>query len=162
MTRVVLVAAMARDRVIGNAGGMPWHLPADLKHFKAVTLGHPVIMGRRTFESIGKPLPGRTNVVVSRGRPDLPEGVLLAGSLDEALEQIGGNTAMVIGGGEIFRQALPGADRMELTLIDAATDGDTYFPDWSSADWKLTDMAARPPDERNAHALVFCSFERRN
>lgn len=162
MQELVLVAAMARDRVIGNAGGMPWHLPADLKHFKTVTMGHPVIMGRRTFESIGKPLPGRTNVVVSRGRPDLPEGVLLAGSLDDALERIGGDSAMVIGGGEIFRQALPRADRMELTLIDAVTDGDTYFPEWPSADWKLTDMTARPPDGRNAHALVFCSFKRRN
>lgn len=162
MQELVLVAAMARNRVIGDAGGMPWHLPADLKHFKTVTMGHPVIMGRRTFESIGKPLPGRTNVVVSRGRPDLPEGVLLAGSLDEALERIGGDTAMVIGGGEVFRQALPRADCMELTLIDAAINGDTCFPEWSSADWKLTDMSARPPDERNAHALVFASFARRD
>jgi dihydrofolate reductase len=162
MTRVVLVAAMAHNRVIGHEGGMPWHLPADLKHFKAVTLGHPVIMGRRTFESIGRPLPGRTNIVISRGRPDLPEGVALAGSFEEALQGVASETAMVIGGGEIYRQALPHADRLELTLIDADISGDTQFPEWRPAEWRLTAMTSHPPDERNTHALVFCSFERRN
>lgn len=162
MQELVLVAAMARDRVIGHEGGMPWHLPADLKHFKALTLGHPVIMGRRTFDSIGKALPGRTNIVITRGRPELPQGVVRAGSLDEALRVVEDESVMVIGGGEIYRQALPRADRLELTLIDADISGDTQFPEWRSANWRLTAMKLHPPDERNSHALVFCSFERRN
>lgn len=160
MPELTLVAAMARERVIGNAGGMPWHLPADLKHFKAVTMGHPVVMGRRTFESIGRALPGRTNIVVSRGRPALPDGVLLAGSLEQAMSQTDEGRLMVIGGGEIYRQALPRADRMELTLIDARVAGDTRFPHWSPGQWRLAAMTARPPDERNPSALVFCSLTR--
>lgn len=160
MTEIVLVAAMARNRVIGRAGGMPWHLPADLAHFKALTTGHAVIMGRRTFESIGRPLPRRTNIVVSRGRPNLPESVVLAGSLDAALEQATGERVMVIGGGEIYRQALPRADRLELTLIDAVIPGDTRFPDVSGGDWRLASMQARPADDRNPHNLVFCSLVR--
>ena len=151
---------MARHRVIGHDGGMPWRLPADLKHFKAVTLGHPVLMGRRTFESIGRALPGRHNIVVSRGRPELPAGVLLVPSLEAALDQVPDERLMVIGGGEIYRQALPMAHRLELTFIDAAIAGDTTFPDWSSEDWLLERMRARPADADNAHGLVFASFRR--
>lgn len=160
MREIVLVAALARNRVIGHAGGMPWHLPADLKHFKAVTMGCPVVMGRRTFESIGRALPGRTNIVVSRGQPELPDGVMLAGSLEQVLSRFEHEQLMVIGGGEIYRHALPLADRMELTLIDAQVAGDTRFPQWSSDHWRLVGMTARPPDERNAAALVFCSLLR--
>lgn len=160
MAELTLVAALARNRVIGHAGGMPWHLPADLKHFKAVTMGCPVVMGRRTFESIGRALPGRTNIVVSRGQPELPEGVVRAASLDQVLSRFGQERLMVIGGGEIYRQALPLADRMELTLIDAQVPGDTRFPEWCSGHWRLVGMTARPPDERNAAALVFCSLVR--
>src|SRR6056297_2326496 len=116
---VVLVAALARNRVIGADGGMPWHLPADLARFKQVTLGHPVIMGRATFESIGRPLPGRRNIVLSRRGFDAPRGVECAGSLDEALDRLDADTpAMVIGGGQVYAEALPGAARMELTLIE--------------------------------------------
>lgn len=160
VTEVVLVAAMARNRVIGDAGGMPWHLPADLKHFKTVTMGHPVIMGRRTFESIGRPLPGRCNIVISRSRPELPDGVLRAGSLNAAIELAGADQVMVIGGGQIYRQALGRADRLELTLIDALVEGDTTFPQWPRADWRLVKMQARPADEANPHHLVFVTFER--
>ena len=118
--RLVLVAAMARSRVIGRHGDMPWRLPADLAHFKALTLVHPVIMGRRTFESIGRALPGRTNIVISRSRPELPAGVKLAASLDEAIGLgLGSEQLMVIGGGQIYAEALPRARRLELTLIDA-------------------------------------------
>jgi len=151
---------MARNRVIGDAGGMPWHLPADLKHFKAVTLGHPVIMGRRTFESIGRPLPGRRNVVVSRSQPELPDGVVLADSLDSALAAAAAGRVMVIGGGQIYREALARADRLELTLIDAVIGGDTVFPEWPPAEWRLAAMAARPADEANPCNLVFATFER--
>ncbi|MDZ7791767.1 MAG: type 3 dihydrofolate reductase [Xanthomonadales bacterium] len=157
---LVLVAAMARNRVIGDAGGMPWHLPADLKHFKAVTMGCPVIMGRRTFESIGRPLPGRTNIVISRSRPELPDGVVLAGSLDEAIECEPGERLMVIGGGQVYREVLARADRMELTLIDAVVTGDTVFPEWSAAEWRLVGMRSQPADDANPHNLVFATLER--
>lgn len=158
---ITLVAAMTRDRIIGHEGGMPWHLPADLEHFKAVTMGHPVIMGRRTFESIGRALPGRLNVVVSRGRPDLPEGVVLAASLDQALATVSDAAeVMIIGGGEIYRQALELADRLELTLIGADIEGDTRFPAFALADWQLVRMTARPADAANAHPLRFVSLER--
>lgn len=160
MTEITLVAAMARNRVIGDEGGMPWHLPADLRHFKAVTMGCPVVMGRRTFESIGRALPGRTNIVISRSRPDLPDGVLLAAGLDEAIERAGAQRVMVIGGGQVYREALQRADRMELTLIDAVVTGDTVFPEWPAAEWHLAAMQARPSDEANAYNLVFATFER--
>lgn len=139
---------------------MPWHLPADLKHFKAVTLGHPVVMGRRTFESIGRALPGRINIVISRGQPDLPEGVVLAHSLDEAVEHVAGERVMVIGGGAIYREAIDRADRMELTHIDATVSGDTTFPEWRFEDWRLERMRVRPADEANGHTLVFTSYAR--
>lgn len=153
---------MARDQVIGRDGAMPWHLPADLKHFKALTLGHPVIMGRRTFDSIGRALPGRTNLVISRSRPDLPAGVLVAGSLPAALAIVApAESVMVIGGGQIYRQALDLAERLELTLIDARIDGDTWFPalDWSA--WQVVSLASRPADPANAYPLRFVSLVRR-
>jgi dihydrofolate reductase len=158
---IVLVAAMARHRAIGHGGQMPWHSPADLKHFKKVTLGNPVVMGRRTFESIGRPLPGRLNVVISRSRPQLPEGVVLAGSLEEALRQCAAHdAAMVIGGGEIYSQAMPLATRMELTFIDTAVEADTFFPAWPPDQWRLEAMTVRPPDDANAFGLSFCTFRR--
>lgn len=161
MPQITLVAAMSRNHVIGRDGGMPWHLPADLAHFKSVTLGHPVLMGRKTFESIGRPLPGRLNVVISRGQPTLPEGVLLAKSLDEAIAACGqAPELMVIGGGEIYRQAITRADRLALTLVDADIDGDTHFPGFSLPQWKLASMSVRPADDRNAHRLVFVDFRR--
>lgn len=162
MPELILVAAMARNRVIGHQGRMPWHLPADLKHFKAITLGHPVVMGRKTFESIGKPLPGRLNVVVSRKQPQLPDGVVLAGSLDEALKACDdADRVMVIGGGEIYRQALPLASGLELTFVDDEPEGDTRFPEFDRLEWELKQMTARPADADNASGLVFCSFKRR-
>lgn len=159
---VVLVAAMGRNRVIGLDGGMPWHLPADLKHFKRVTLGHPVIMGRKTFESIGRPLPGRTNVIVSRSFATAPDGCRLARSLDDALKACGAGTAMVIGGGELYRAALPLACGLELTLIDARPEGDTQFPRWARADWRMTACEVLPPGPGNDLRLVFASFRRAN
>ena len=159
---VVLVAALGRNGVIGVDGGMPWHLPADLAHFKQVTLGHPVIMGRATFESIGRPLPGRRNIVLSRSGFDAPRGVECAGSLDEALDRLDADTpAMVIGGGQVYAEALSGAERMELTLVDARPDGDTRFPDWARADWRLVASQARPADDANPHRMVFVTLERR-
>jgi dihydrofolate reductase len=160
---VILVAALGRNRMIGADGGMPWHLPADLAHFKRVTLGHPVIMGRATFESIGRPLPGRRNIVLSRRGFDAPRGVECAASLDEALDRLDADVpAMIIGGGQVYAEALPAADRMELTLVDARPDGDTRFPDWSRAEWRLVASEARPADDDNPHRLVFVTLERRD
>ncbi|MEM1080952.1 MAG: dihydrofolate reductase [Pseudomonadota bacterium] len=141
---------------------MPWHVPADLAHFKQVTMGHPVMMGRKTFESIGRALPGRRNVVVSRTTRSSPDGsgVEYFSSIDAALQACAGGEIMVIGGGELYRQLLPQADRMELTLIDTSPAGDTRFPQWRPEDWHLHRMEVRPADERNAHRLVFCSFKR--
>lgn len=158
--QIVLVAAMGRNRVIGVDGGMPWHLPADLKHFKAVTMGHPVVMGRRTLESIGKALPGRRNIVLSRSLDPAPDGCEVAGSLDEALDRLDSGPVMVIGGGELYRSALPYAARMELTFVDAAPEGDTRFPAWRHAEWHLEAMRRQPADAANDCALVFCSLSR--
>lgn len=157
---IVLVAAMGRNHVIGRGGQMPWHLPADLRHFKEITMGRPIIMGRKTWEAIGKPLPGRHNIVVSRGRPDLPDGVSLAGGLDEALTLAGEGVVMIIGGGELYRQALPLAARMELTLVDTEPKGDTDFPRWNPGEWTITATSTREADERNPYRLVFCTYER--
>jgi dihydrofolate reductase len=157
---ITLVAAMARGRVIGRDGDMPWHLPADLTHFKAVTLGHPVIMGRRTWDSIGRALPGRRNLVISRSAPSLPDGVECHGSLEAALAACSGESAvMIIGGGEIYRQALPQANRLVLTLIDAEIDGDTHFPAVDWARWRVSRHRRRPADEANAHAMQFVELE---
>ncbi len=158
---IVLVAAMARGNAIGKGGVMPWHLPADLKHFKAVTLGHPVVMGRRTFESIGRALPGRRNIVISRHRPNLPEGVVLAGGLDEALSACEEHERlMIIGGGEIYTRALDVATHMELTFIDTEVEADTFFPAWLPSLWQLESMEVRAADDANPFQLSFCTFRR--
>ncbi|HEY7905451.1 MAG TPA: dihydrofolate reductase [Wenzhouxiangella sp.] len=162
-----LVAAMTRDRVIGHQGAMPWHLPRDLKHFKEVTLGHPVVMGRKTFDSIvaslGKPLPGRLNVVISRHQPTVPEGVRVYSSLDEALSELaktGEAIVDVIGGGQIYDLAMPMADRLYITLIDAEIEGDTWFPAIDESQWQVCDTDTHPADEANAYAMTFVTFDR--
>ena len=138
--RITLVAAVARNGVIGADGGMPWHLPADLRHFKAVTMGHPMVMGRRTFDSIGRALPGRRTIVVTRDRGWSAPGVDVAHSLEDALAAAAdGDPAqpvMVVGGGEIYRQAMPLADRLEITHVDTDASGDTTFPDIDPAGWR--------------------------
>jgi len=158
---IVLVAAMTRNRVIGRDGGMPWHLPADLAHFKRVTLKHPVVMGRKTFESIGFALPKRRNIVVTRSPDAVFKGAETAASLDEALTMLEGTgTVMVIGGGQLYREALPLATRMELTLIDAEVEGDTTFPEWPADEWREVSRVHRPADEKNVQGLDFVSLER--
>jgi dihydrofolate reductase len=131
MTRLILVAAVARNGVIGKNGGIPWQLPADLQHFKRLTLGHPILMGRRTWESLGRPLPGRRNIVITRQQNWRAEGAEHAESLPAALQRVAGDElAFVIGGAQLYAQALPLADGLELTEIDHDFDGDTRFPDW--------------------------------
>lgn len=132
---IVLVAAMGRNRVIGVDGGLPWHLPDDLKRFKALTLGKPIIMGRATYDSIGRPLPGRTNIVISRSVENVHDGVVTVSSPGEALVRAlrevdsGAAEIAVVGGGQIYRQFLPLASRIELTVVDLEPVGDTRFPE---------------------------------
>jgi dihydrofolate reductase len=138
-TRIYVVAAVANNGVIGAGGKLPWRLPEDLKHFKNLTLGHPIIMGRRTWESLGKPLPGRDNIVVSRKPGFEAPGASIAASLSAAIALCTGEpVAFVIGGAEIYAAALPLADGLVLTEIDRAYEGDTRFPDWDRAAWRAT------------------------
>lgn len=160
MTKVSLIAAMANDRIIGKDNDMPWHMPADLQHFKKVTLGKPVIMGRKTFESIGRPLPGRKNVVITRNTQWQHEGVEVVCSPDEAMSLVADvEEVMIIGGGNIYQQFLPLADTLYLTFIDLEVAGDTQFPDWQSvATWREVESEAHNKDEKNAHNYRFVTL----
>ncbi|MBM9466038.1 dihydrofolate reductase [Nakamurella leprariae] len=143
---IVLVAAVARGGIIGADGGMPWHLPEDLRRFRAMTLGHALVMGRRTFGSIGRPLPGRRTVVVTRDRSFCPTGVEVAGSIDDALGRVAARPqldpaghprpVMVVGGGQIYRQTIDLADRLEITEVDQEVAGDTVFPPIDPDRWR--------------------------
>jgi len=138
-TRIYIVAAIARNGVIGARGKLPWHLPEDLQHFKKLTLGHPVIMGRRTWESLGKPLPGRENIVISRTPGYGAAGASVAASLAAAVALCAGEpVAFVIGGAEIYAAALPIADGLVLTEIQQDFEGDTRFPQWDRAAWRAS------------------------
>ena len=138
-TRIYLIAAVAKNGVIGAGGTLPWRLPEDLKHFKSVTLGHPVIMGRRTWESLGKPLPGRENIVISRRPGFEAPGASVALSIAAAIALCTGEaTVFVIGGAEIYAAALPFADGMVLTEIDRDYAGDTRFPGWDRKTWRVS------------------------
>lgn len=133
---VVLIVAMARNRVIGKGGALPWRLPADLKRFRSLTMGHPIIMGRKTFDSIGRPLPGRRNIVISRNAKLAIDGVETTTSVQSALELVTeSEQVFVIGGEQIYRAVLPLADRIELTLINKDFDGDALFPEIDPAGW---------------------------
>lgn len=158
---ISLIAAMAEDRVIGRDNTMPWHLPADLAHFKQITLGKPVIMGRKTLESIGRPLPGRHNIVISRNPDFRPEGVTVVADLDAAIAAAGDVAElMIIGGATIYAQMLPRADRLYLTFIALAVEGDARFPDWTACAWRETVDERHEADARNAHAYRFVTLER--
>ena len=149
---IILVAAMARNRAIGLDGAMPWHLPRELKHFKATTMGHPIVMGRKTWESIGRALPGRQNIVVTRNPEYRAEGCDVVASLEAAVAIAGGEAVMVIGGGQLYGQALPHADRMVLTLVECEPEADTWFPEWDPDDWAEVSAREETPDEANPHA----------
>ncbi|HAT4918047.1 TPA: type 3 dihydrofolate reductase [Serratia marcescens] len=158
---ISLIAALAADRVIGMENAMPWHLPADLAWFKRNTLNKPVIMGRKTFESIGRPLPGRHNIVLS-SRPGNAAGVTWVTSLDEALAAAGEvEEVMVIGGGRIYTQLLLRADRLYLTHIDAEVGGDTHFPDYEPDEWETTFSEFHDADDLNSHSYCFEILQRR-
>ncbi len=167
MVDVVFVVAVARNGVIGNRGDLPWHLPADLKHFKAVTMGKPMIMGRKTYESIGKPLPGRDTVVITRQADFAADGVHVARSWADAREMAetlakarGADEIPVVGGAEIYALALPDTDRIYLTRVDLAPDGDAFFPALDPADWVETESEDHPA-EGDAPAFRFVTYQRR-
>ena len=160
---IVLIAAVGENDVIGADGDMPWKLSTDLKRFKRLTLGHPVVMGRKTFESIGRPLPGRRNIVVTRDAGWAHEGVARAGSLDEAFALAGetaGDAVMVIGGGTIYSAALPMADRLEITRVHAAPAGDTLFPKIDPQLWQEVARETPPRGEKDTADVTFLTFRR--
>lgn len=157
---LTLVAAMGRNGGIGFRGRMPWHLPAELKHFKRTTLGKPVVMGRKTWESIGKALPGRQNLVVTRNEAYAAEGCQVVASLVEAIETAEDTEVMVIGGGELYRQALPLASRMVLTTVDIEPECDTWFPAWDPSEWTLVSAEHVPRGEGNELAFEVVEWQR--
>ncbi|HEX9164065.1 MAG TPA: dihydrofolate reductase [Thermoanaerobaculia bacterium] len=161
---ISIIAALANNNVIGRDNQLPWHMPADLKRFKQLTTGHHLLMGRRTYESVGKPLPGRVNVVISRSPDYAPPGVAVARSLDEAISkaEAAGDGEIFIGGGSgVFEQAIHRADRMYLTRVHAEPEGDTFFPEFDDVnEWQLVDAEHYEADERNPYPYSFLTYER--
>jgi len=160
---VSLIAAMADNRVIGRDGALPWRLPRDMRRFKSLTTGHTVVMGRKTFETLPGPLPNRRNVVLSRdagfGRP----GIEVARDLESALRSAGPSTEVfVAGGGDVYRAALSLADRIHLTVVHTAVEGDTTFPAFAMEEWRLVEDVRFEPDERHAFGHSFRRYERRS
>jgi len=156
--KISMIAAMAHDRVIGKDNQMPWHMPADLAHFKRITLGKPVLMGRKTFESIGRPLPGRRNLVISRNPDYRAEGIEVVSSVEAALALLSGSEVselMVIGGGRLYAEMLPKAQCLYLTRIELDVAGDTCFPAFDDGQWQSVARESHPADEKNPHPYHF-------
>ena len=154
---------MGLNREIGIDNQLPWHLPKDLKHFKEITSGHPIIMGRKTFESLGKPLPNRTNIVISRRTDWFQEGILIVGSIKEAIkfakkidEEI-----FILGGGNIYAQTIELADKLEVTHVKTSLEADTFFPEIKSEIWEKIDEICHDEDEKHNYGFCFQTFERR-
>jgi dihydrofolate reductase len=160
---ISLLVAMDEQQGIGKAGGLPWHISSDLRRFKALTMGHHIIMGRKTWESIAKPLPGRKMVVISRDSEYTAEGCTVVHSLKHALQlarKAGEEEAFVIGGGQIFTLALPDADKIFLTRVEATTSADTYFPTFDPSEWTIIHQQAFPASEKDQYASEFCIMVR--
>ncbi len=166
MTTLSMIVATADNNIIGKENTMPWHLPADLAYFKRITLGKPIIMGRKTYESIGRPLPGRRNIVISHDGSYAPqgkgaEGVDVVTSVEQALALVNGvEEVMVIGGGAIYKHCLPVAARLYITHIKAAIVGDTQFPSYDDGSWQKVSSELRLSDEKNVYNLDFCVYQR--
>ncbi|MCX8531967.1 dihydrofolate reductase [Chryseobacterium luquanense] len=157
-----IVVAMGEKNEIGSDNQLLWHLPKDLKHFKDLTSGHPIIMGRKTYESIGKALPNRTNIVVSRKKNWFQEGILIVGSIKEAVKfakKIDENI-FIIGGGNIYEQTMEIADKLEVTLVKANLEADTYFPKINPKFWKMTSEICHEKDDKNQYDFCFQTFEK--
>jgi dihydrofolate reductase len=158
---ISMVVAATENDVIGRDNGMPWHLPDDLKYFRARTMGKPMLMGRKTFESIGKPLPGRTSLVMTRDPAWQAPGVIVVRSLDEALARAGNAPELcAIGGAEVFRLVWPLAQRLFLTRIHATLPGDTFFPKPDPREWREIERVEHPADERHAYPMSFITLDR--
>lgn len=158
-----MIAAMGKNRVIGKDNDMPWHLPADLQHFKKTTLGSPIIMGRKTYDSIGRPLPGRLNIILSRNTKLEIEGCSVVNSLDKALDlarQTDATEIFITGGAHLYDTFLEEADRLYITLIDEEFEGDTYFPDYTQLNWKEVAKEDHTADDKNPHAYSFVTLDR--
>ncbi len=159
---ISVIVAVARNGVIGGGNSLLWHISEDLKRFKSITTGHPVIMGRRTFESIGRPLPGRRNIVVSRQPGYAPEGVTRVGSLEEAFALFPPEEEVfVTGGGQIYRQAMPLADRLYLTEVEHDYEGDTVFPEWDRGEWTETARERHECGKTFPYPFAFIDYRRR-
>lgn len=157
---ISLIAAMAKNRVIGKGNQMPWHLPADLLHFKQKTLGKPIIMGRKTFESIGRSLPGRQNIVISRNSDYVAAGCELASSIEDALKIAASKEeVMIIGGGFLYSQTLAMADNLYLTFIELEVEGDTCFPDYTQLDLTEVKRTTCAPDDKNQFHYEFVDYK---
>lgn len=158
---VILIVAMTQDRLIGRSGTLPWNLPSDLRRFRELTMGHALLMGRKTFESIGRCLPGRTSIVVTRQSDFDGKGARVASSWEHALRLVpNGLRAFVIGGAEIYQRSLPDVTRMYVTFVDGSFDGDTYFPPVAWEEWLLLREELYPADAKNLHATRFTEFIR--
>ena len=158
---IAIIAAIADNGVIGRDNDLPWRLADDLRRFKALTIGHPVIMGRLTYESMGRPLPGRRNIVLSRTPGFTAEGVEVHSELGAALAQVAEvETIFILGGRRVFKAALPLADRLYLTRVHAAVSGDVYFPDLKPGEWRLERSSRQEADDRNEHAFTFEDYVR--
>lgn len=159
---ISIVVAMDRNRLIGCGNALPWHLPADLAHFKAVTMGKPIVMGRRTYESIGRPLPGRHNIVITRNADFAAPGCTVVTGVEAALAAAGEvPEVMLIGGAQLYAELLPRAERIYLTRIDAAFAGDAWFPVLAEGEWRETERSDNVPDVRNPYPYSFLVLERR-
>ncbi|EZP77472.1 dihydrofolate reductase subunit [Parageobacillus genomosp. 1] len=157
------IFAMDQNRVIGKDNRLPWHLPADLAYFKKVTMGHAIVMGRKTFESIGRPLPGRENVIVTRDRSFQLEGCKVLHSIEEVkrFAAMRDDEVFVIGGAELFRATLPVADRLYITKIEASFPGDTFYPAFDESEWQLVSYTKGIKDEKNPYDYAFIVYERK-
>lgn len=160
---VSIIVAMSENRVIGLNNRLLWHLPVDMKHFKETTYGHHVIMGRKTYESFNVPLKGRVNIVITRNRNYIQEGIVVVHSLDDALEfakKAGEEEVFIIGGGEIYKLGLTATDRIYLTIVHAELQGDTRFPELNMSEWKEVSKREYPADERHAHSFSIITLQR--
>ena len=162
MTRIAIIAAMTDDRVIGIENRLPWKLPADMKWFRRHTLGKPIVMGRKTFESFGgKPLPERLNIVITRDRDYRADGAVVVHDIDAALAVAGdAEEVMIIGGASFYEQMLPRADRLYLTFVDADVEGDAWFPEFDRSHWREVYREDHEADEKNPYAYRFVILER--
>ncbi|MGG0187742.1 dihydrofolate reductase [Bacillus rhizoplanae] len=154
---ISLLVAMDKNRLIGKDNQLPWHLPADLAYFKKVTMGHPIIMGRKTFESIGRPLPGRTNIILTRNKNYEMEGCEVIHSIDDVqkMDEQMNEEIFVIGGAEIFKEVLPFADRLYITKIEEVFEGDTFFPEINYDEWKEISVEQGVTDEKNPYTYAY-------